>query len=70
MLPRRAEVELLGQSDDAQLAYICAQKRVMVTHDADFLRFASQTTEHLGIAFCQKGTRLIGEMFRGLIFFA
>lgn len=44
MLPRRAEVELLGQSDDAQLAYICAQKRVMVTHDADFLRFASQTS--------------------------
>lgn len=62
-----AEVAMLGQADEVQFAYICSQKRVIVTHDADFLRFASQTTEHPGVVFCQKEARSIGDIVRGLI---
>ena len=31
------------------------------------LTFFALPVRHLGIAFCQKGTHLSGEMFRGLI---
>ena len=53
--------------DAAQLEFIRAERRVMVTHDADFLRHASQTDEHPGVAYCAKGSRSIGEMIRSLI---
>lgn len=61
------EMNLLGQSDEVQFELVLRQKRIIVTHDTDFLRFATQTKEHWGIAFCQKGTRSIGEMIRSLI---
>lgn len=46
------EMNLLGQPDDVQFDFVCHQKRIIVTHDTDFLRFASQTTDHRGIVFC------------------
>nr|WP_238393116.1 DUF5615 family PIN-like protein [Myxacorys almedinensis] len=58
------EVGLLGQADEVQFAYVCEQGRVMMTHDADFLRVASQTDEHCGIVYCRKGTRTLGEIIR------
>jgi predicted nuclease of predicted toxin-antitoxin system len=62
-----SEVGLLGQPDEIQFDHVRTQKRAMITHDADFLRFASQRTDHAGIAFCQKETRSIGEIIRGLV---
>lgn len=39
----------------------------MVTHDADFLRFANRSREHPGIAYCHKTAHSIGEIIRSLI---
>lgn len=61
------EMNLLGQPDDVQFDFVCRQQRVLVTHDTDFLRLAIQNNTHWGIAFCQKGTRSIGEIIRSLI---
>jgi predicted nuclease of predicted toxin-antitoxin system len=54
--------------DDADhLDFILREGRVVVTHDADFLRYASQSSGHPGIAYCHMGTRSVGEITRSLI---
>ncbi len=62
MLPRRKSQNLLGVSDEAQLAFARDAERVIFTEDADFLILASQTDNHAGIAYARKGTRSIGEI--------
>jgi predicted nuclease of predicted toxin-antitoxin system len=62
-----AEAGLRSQSDDAQINFARAEGRVIVTHDADFLRFASENSDHPGIAYCHKTRRSIGEIVRSLI---
>jgi len=58
----------LGTKNDAeQWDCVHREKRVIVTHDADFLRIASHDTDHPGIAYCHKTARSIGEMIRSLI---
>ena len=58
----------LRTCDDRQhFDYARETGRVMVTHDADFLRLASQTQDHPGIAYCQVEARTLGEIIRGLI---
>ena len=61
------EVGLRTQSDEAQLAFIRQERRVIVTHDADFLRFASRSNDHPGIAYSHKTARSLGDMIRSLI---
>jgi predicted nuclease of predicted toxin-antitoxin system len=61
------EAGLRAQSDAAQWAYVMAEQRVLVTHDADFLRIANRGEDHPGVAFCGKTTRTVGEMVRRLI---
>lgn len=61
------EMGLIGQTDEAQLEFARQQGRVIVTHDTDFLRLASQTPNHWGIAFCKKDARTIGEIIRSLV---
>jgi predicted nuclease of predicted toxin-antitoxin system len=61
------EAGLRTQSDAAQWAYAMTEQRVLVTHDADFLRLASRGEDHPGVAFCGKTTRTVGEMVRRLI---
>ncbi|OUL29930.1 DUF5615 family PIN-like protein [Nostoc sp. 106C] len=61
------EMGLLGQSDEVQLAFACNQGRVIVTHDTDFLKLASYSTEHWGVAFCHKNSRSLGEIIRSLV---
>lgn len=61
------EAGLRTQRDEAQLAFIRQERRVVVTHDADFLRFASRSIDHPGIAYCHKTARSLGEMIRSLI---
>jgi predicted nuclease of predicted toxin-antitoxin system len=43
------EAGLLSRSDLAQLEYARTSHRILVTHDTDFLRFASQSSDHPGI---------------------
>jgi predicted nuclease of predicted toxin-antitoxin system len=61
------EMGLLGQPDEVQLAFACQQGRVIVTHDTDFLRLASQNAAHWGVAFCKKNTRSLREIIRSLV---
>ncbi len=61
------EVGLRTQSDEAQLAFIRSEQRVIFTQDEDFLIIASRTSEHPGIAYCKQGTRSIGQIIESLI---
>ncbi|MBS1248812.1 MAG: hypothetical protein MAG431_00374 [Chloroflexi bacterium] len=57
-----AEVNLRQADDRTQLKYAHNNRRVLVTHDADFLRLHAAGMPHSGIAFCHKGSRTIGEI--------
>ncbi len=61
------EVGLLTTEDAAQLAYALEEGRVIVTHDADFLRMDARGVEHAGIAYCHKSARSVGEIIRTLM---
>jgi predicted nuclease of predicted toxin-antitoxin system len=58
---------LRTQSDEAQLAFIRSEERVIFTHDEDFLIIASRSSEHPGMAYCKQGTRSIGEIIESLV---
>ncbi len=62
-----ALIGLSGASDEQQIAFALRERRVIVTHDADFLRLASKGMSHSGLAFCHFGARTVGEMLRGLL---
>lgn len=57
---------LRTSSDEAQLEFARREKRVVITHDRDFLRMARSGKEHFGVAYCQAGERSIGELIRML----
>jgi hypothetical protein len=61
------QAELLGATDEDQLALATQKQRVFVTQDDDFLVVHSQGIEHAGIVFVQPG-KSIGYMVRGLHF--
>jgi predicted nuclease of predicted toxin-antitoxin system len=61
------EVGLRTKSDKAQLDFICQELRVLFTQDNDFLRIASHTNDHPGIAYCKQGTRSIGQIIESLV---
>ncbi|HLH26282.1 MAG TPA: DUF5615 family PIN-like protein [Chloroflexota bacterium] len=61
------EASLLGRPDHELLAHAHAAGRVMVTHDADYLRLHSQGVEHAGIAYCAHGSRTIGQIVERLV---
>ena len=61
------EAGLRTLRDEEQLAFARREGRVLVTHDTDFLRFASRTIDHPGIVYCHKTARSVGEIVRGLI---
>lgn len=60
------ETGLLRHRDEEQLEFARAQRRAIVTHDADLLHLATEYPDHWGIAFCEMNTRSIGEIMRGL----
>jgi len=62
-----SEADLRGRSDEDQLQFAASQGRVLITHDADFLRLHQQGYPHTGIAYCRQGDRSIGEILRSLI---
>jgi predicted nuclease of predicted toxin-antitoxin system len=61
------ETGLRSASDAAQLEYARRARRVLVTHDADFLRMATAAVEHAGIAYCRQNKRTLGEVVRSLV---
>ena len=61
------EAKLRTQSDESQLTFATQEGRVLVTHDDDFLRLSSISTNHCGIAYCHQETRSIGEIIRMLV---
>jgi len=68
-----ADVDLLNSDDPGHLAFAWSERRVMATHDDDFLRLHAQGVEHAGIAFCHANKyapselifmlRLVGECY-------
>lgn len=58
---------LLEADDPTHLAYANAEGRVLVTHDADFVRLDAAGVEHAGIAYCHQRKRSTGEMIRALV---
>ena len=53
--------------DPMQWAYAKREGRVIVTHDADFLRLAKADNDHPGVAYCHQQARTIGEVIDLLI---
>jgi hypothetical protein len=61
------EAKLRTDEDDAHLAFARTAARVIVTHDADYLRMHQRGMAHAGIAYCHQQTRSIGDIIRGLV---
>ncbi len=61
------EVGLRTASDESQLNFIRQEKRVIFTHDKDFLIIASGSNDHPGIVYCKQKSRSLGEIIKGLI---
>ena len=62
-----AEVGLLGAPDERHVEFALQLRRVIVTHDGDFLRIHASGKKHAGIACCKRGTRTTGQMLRALV---
>ena len=60
------EAKMMGASDKEHLTFALAERRVLFTQDADFLRLAASGMNHYGIVYTQQG-KSIGEIIRGLM---
>lgn len=60
------ESGLISADDATQLSFAYSSGRVLVTHDADFLRLHAEGVAHAGIAYCEQGASSIGEILRQL----
>lgn len=62
-----AEEDLSAATDEQQLAFAAIRGRVLVTHDADFLRLHAAGRAHAGIAYCHQRDAVVGALVRGLV---
>ena len=60
------EAGLRTADDLTHLEFARSQQRVIVTHDADFLRHHAHGIEHAGSAYCRMGERTVGQMIEML----
>ncbi len=60
-------VGLLRAKDQQHIAFALVEQRVVVTHDADFLRLHTRGVQHAGIAYCHSGLRSIGQIVAALV---
>jgi predicted nuclease of predicted toxin-antitoxin system len=60
------EAGLRTKNDESQLAFACAEGRVMVTRDPDVLRMADSVVDHPGVAF-YSADRSIRQVIEGLM---
>lgn len=58
---------LLSAPDEDHLAFAKRERRVIVTHDADFLRNAVRDSTHFDVAFLPQAKRSFGEIIRHLV---
>jgi predicted nuclease of predicted toxin-antitoxin system len=61
------EEGLIGISDEEQIAFILQKKRIIFTHDADFLRIHQQGIKHTGIIYSRQGRHSIGQIILFLV---
>jgi len=61
------DTDLKGASDREQISFALSKRRVLVTHDRDFLRWHSLGTKHAGVAYCYQHKYSIGELVRILL---
>lgn len=61
------EVGLRRATDEVQLAFGRDHRRVIVTHDEDFLVLHSQGHPHAGIAYCPPDTHPLGYIMQALL---
>ena len=64
---RAQEVDLADVTDDVHLAFAFRERRVMVSQDADFIILVEQGNSNCGLAYCEQGSRSIGEMISALV---
>ncbi len=50
---------LISASDEEQLAFVLSEQRVLIAHDADFLRLHQAGRPHAGIAYCHQRRRSV-----------
>ena len=58
--------DMLGASDEEQLARAIKEERTIFTQDTDFLKMHAVGKEHYGIVYAPQG-KSIGEIVRGLM---
>jgi predicted nuclease of predicted toxin-antitoxin system len=63
---RAQEVGLADANDDMHIAFALIERRVIVTQDAGFIQQVAQSEKNYGVAFCEQGSRSIGEMIAAL----
>lgn len=61
------EAGLRSAKDEPQWEYALRERRVLVTHDAGFIKRARQTPTHAGVAYCQMNSRSVGQVVEMLI---
>ncbi len=61
-----SDAGLIGAADERHLAFAREQRRIVVTHDADFLRLHARGAEHAGIVFCHARRRSLRELVGAL----
>lgn len=57
-----ADVDLSEAEDDEHLAYALRERRVIVTHDRDYLAIDARGTPHAGIAYCHQQKYALGQL--------
>ena len=61
------EAGLQGVSDETQLGFSTRERRVLFTHDSDFLILSATGVEHAGIAYNAPGACTIGQALDFLV---
>ena len=63
------EVGLRTAIDDSQWSFVLRERRVLVTHDAGFIRRAKETPNQPGVCFSGPSRRSIGQIVEMLVLF-
>jgi predicted nuclease of predicted toxin-antitoxin system len=61
-----ADAGLISRPDEMHLEFARRERRVIVTQDSDFLRFAANAVDHFGVVYYPHDARSIGDVIRHL----
>ena len=64
-----SEANLIGATDEVLLERARSERRVIVTHDSDFLRLHAKGLSHAGLVYARR-EQSIGDLIRGLVLIA